>query len=196
MLGPNGAGKTALINLLMRYYLPRSGTITIDGLDTGLMPANEVRRQIGLVPQSAFLFNGTIRDNIGYGANSPGQDQIDKAARLAQAYDFIMALPEGMDTRIGDRGLRLSGGQRQRIALARALISDPPILVFDEATSMFDEDAENAFIAACSNALNNRTVVVVTHRPATLALADRVVILEDGRLEERCEPSRLNKATA
>ena len=196
LLGPNGAGKTALINLLMRYYLPQSGTITIDGVDTKLLLASEVRQQIGLVPQSAFLFNGTIRDNIGFGANSPGQDQIDEAARLAQAYDFIMELPEKMETRIGDRGLRLSGGQRQRIALARALINDPPILIFDEATSMFDEAGESAFIEACSNALEDRTVILVTHRPATLALADRVLVLEEGHLSEDLGHRRLNQATA
>ena len=161
------------------------------------MPIAELRRQIGLVPQSAFLFNGSIRDNIAFGAESPGQDQVDQAARLAQAYDFIMALPDKMDTRIGDRGLRLSGGQRQRIALARALINDPPILVFDEATSMFDEEGEAAFIAACSDALKDRTVLLVTHRPATLELADRVVILEDGRLREQPHvPAKLNQATA
>src|SRR5215218_7447627 len=114
LLGPNGAGKTAMINLLMRYYVPQSGSITVDGQDVAGMPIAELRRQIGLVPQSAFLFNGSIRDNIAFGAESPGQDQVDQAARLAQAYDFIMALPDKMDTRIGDRGLRLSGGQRQR----------------------------------------------------------------------------------
>ena len=193
LLGPNGAGKTAMINLLMRYYRPQSGSISLDGSDIGELPVTELRRQIGLVPQSAFLFNGTIRDNIAFGADSPGEERIERAACLAQAHDFIAALPYGMDTRIGDRGLRLSGGQRQRIALARALINDPPILVFDEATSMFDEEGESAFIEACSDALEGRTVILVTHRPATLALADRAVVLEHGRLVE--QPNRREQAS-
>jgi len=156
-----------------------------------------LRRQIGLVPQSAFLFNGTIRDNIGFGADAATQDQIDRAARFAQASEFISQLPDGMDTLIGDRGLRLSGGQRQRIALARALINDPPILLFDEATSMFDEEGEAGFIAACVEALKGRTVLLVTHRPATLALADRVLSLDDGALSEVLPASaKLSHASA
>jgi len=184
LLGSNGAGKTAIINLLMRYYLPVMGSIVLDGTDVSTLPLGYVRRQIGLVPQSVFLFNGTIRENIAFGADSPDQDRIESAVCLAQARDFIDALPDKMATRIGDRGLRLSGGQRQRIALARALINDPPILIFDEATSMFDEEGEAAFIRACSKALQNRTVIMVTHRPATLALADRVLVLENGQVTE------------
>ena len=197
LLGPNGAGKTAMINLLMRYYLPQSGSIMIDGRGIVDIPTRQLRRQIGLVPQSAFLFNGTIRDNIGFGADAPTQDQIDRAARFAQASEFISQLPDGMDTLIGDRGLRLSGGQRQRIALARALINDPPILLFDEATSMFDEEGEAGFIAACVEALKGRTVLLVTHRPATLALADRVLSLDDGALSEVLPASaKLSHASA
>jgi ABC-type multidrug transport system fused ATPase/permease subunit len=185
LLGANGAGKTAMINLLLRYYTPNTGEILVDGKDHAAIPTGDLRRQIGLVPQSAFLFNGTIRDNIGFGAQAPTAQQIERAAELAQARDFIAALPGGLDTLIGDRGLRLSGGQRQRIALARALINDPPILIFDEATSMFDEEGEAAFIASCIDALRGRTVLLVTHRPATLALADRIVTLEDGVVRDR-----------
>ncbi len=197
LVGPNGAGKTALINLLMRYYDPQSGAILFDGEDSRGLELSDLRGQIGLVPQSAFLFNGTIRDNIAFGGVNPTADQVDAAARLAQAYDFIMALPDRMETVIGDRGLRLSGGQRQRIALARALLKNPPILVFDEATSMFDDEGERAFIEACADALQGRTVILVTHRPATLALADRIVLLEDGRIRDSdTSPTRRSRATA
>ncbi|MEO7865272.1 MAG: ABC transporter ATP-binding protein [Sphingomicrobium sp.] len=180
LVGPNGVGKTALINLLMRFYTPQSGTILLDGRDIADMPIADVRRQIGLVPQAPLLFNATIRDNIAFGAEAATDRQVNAAARLAQASGFIATLPEGMETVIGDRGVRLSGGQKQRIALARALLKDPPILVFDEATSMFDDEGEHAFIEACGEALGGRTVILVTHRPATLALADRIVTLEDG----------------
>lgn len=184
LTGANGAGKTAIINLLMRFYDPQSGRICVDGGDIANRDLGQLRRQIGLVPQSTFLLNGTIRDNIAFGADNPGAVDIDHAARLAQAHDFITRLPAAMETVIGDRGVRLSGGQRQRIALARALIKDPPILVLDEATAMFDEDGEAALIRDCSEALSARTVILITHRPATLALADRIFLLERGMLSE------------
>jgi ATP-binding cassette subfamily B protein len=184
LTGVNGAGKTAIINLLIRFFEPQSGTIRVDGVDIAEMDLAQLRRQIGLVPQTTFLLNGTIRDNIAFGAEDPGAAEIDRAARLAQAHAFIAQMPEAMDTVIGDRGVRLSGGQRQRIALARALIKDPPILLLDEATAMFDEEGEAAFIRDCSEALSARTVILITHRPATLALADRILLLEDGALHE------------
>ncbi len=181
-VGPNGAGKTAIINLLMRFYDPDQGRIALDEIDTREMALPDLRRQIGLVPQLPILFNGTVRENIAFGAEQPSEAQIMEAARLGQAFDFVRDLPDGFDTRIGDRGVRLSGGQRQRVALARALIKDPPVLIFDEATSMFDDEGEAAFIAACSEALAGRTVILVTHRPATLALADRILSVEGGKL--------------
>lgn len=184
LTGANGAGKTAIINLLLRYYDPQSGTITVGGRDVMELDLADLRRHIGLVPQTTFLLNGTIRDNIAFGADGSSAAEIEEAARLAQANDFIAALPVGMNTLIGDRGVRLSGGQRQRIALARALIKDPPILLLDEATSMFDEQGEAGFIEECSSALSGRTVILITHRPATLALADRIFRLEDGSLSE------------
>lgn len=185
LTGANGAGKTAMINLLMRFHEPQEGTITLDGQDIRKIALQDLRRQIGLVPQLPILFNGTIRDNIAFGAIAPSDAEIEKAARDGQAFEFIDALPSRMNTVIGDRGVRLSGGQRQRIALSRALIKDPPILIFDEATSMFDEEGEAGFIAACSAALANRTVILVTHRPATLSLASRVFVLERGRVDGR-----------
>jgi ABC-type multidrug transport system fused ATPase/permease subunit len=154
------------------------------------MDVVELRQQIGLVPQMAYLFNGTIRDNIAFGAAAVSQRAIDDAAKLAQAYDFITELPDGMDTVIGDGGHCLSGGQRQRIALARALIKDPPVLVLDEATSMFDDDAECAFIDACADALEGRTVILITHRPATLALANRIVTIEQGSVTKIVDAER------
>jgi ATP-binding cassette subfamily B protein len=185
IVGPNGSGKTALLNLLLRYYEPQHGRILLDDTDIATVGVDDVRRQIGLVPQFPLLFNGTIRDNIAFGAVGATQAAIDAAASLAQATSFISALSEGMDTMIGDNGVRLSGGQRQKIALARALIKDPPILVFDEATSMFDDEGESGFVAACGDALKGRTVILVTHRPATLALATRIVGLEARHVREQ-----------
>ncbi|TNC46863.1 ABC transporter ATP-binding protein [Rubellimicrobium rubrum] len=182
LTGANGAGKTTMTSLLLRFEDPQQGTVRLDGMDLRAIALRDLRRQIGLVPQRPLLFHGTVRDNIGFGRDGATVAEIEAAARLAQAHDFILDLPEGYDTRIGENGVRLSGGQGQRIALARAILKDPPILILDEATSMYDLDGESAFVAAAASALKNRTVVVITHRPATLALADRVVRLDAGRI--------------
>ena len=182
LLGPNGAGKTALVNLLLRYYDPQDGEILLDGRPIAKLNLADLRRQIGLVPQLPLLFNASIRDNIAFGAHGAIDEQVEQAAATAQALDFIRALPHDFDTMIGDRGVQLSGGQRQRIALARALIKDPPILILDEATSMFDLDGEEKFIANCIEALAGRTVIMITHRPAILGLADRIVEVGKGRV--------------
>lgn len=195
LVGSNGAGKTAIINLLMRYYEPQGGNITLDGRDIRDYPLSDLRSQIGLVPQLPLLFNGTIRENIAFGAEHPSESTIQDAARLSQAHEFVCALPDGFDTLIGDRGVRLSGGQRQKIALARVLIKNPPILIFDEATSMFDDEGEAIFTAACSEALVDRTVILVAHRRATLASADRVLRVEDG-MAHGSEPHLLQLAQA
>ena len=142
------------------------------------MRLQDLRRQFGYVPQRPLLFNGTIADNIAFGQHSSGGDDaaaLARAVRLAQAEDFIARLPQGLETEIGDNGIRLSGGQGQRIALARALFRDPPIYILDEATSMYDVDAEAAFVEDCIEALRDRTVILITHRPASLALAQRVL---------------------
>lgn len=178
--GENGAGKTTIIRLLLGFYFPQKGAVTLDGTDIRQINVQDLRRQIGYVPQRALLFNGTVRENIAYGLEGASDSQIEKAARLAQALIFIEKFPDGFDTIIGDHGVRLSGGQRQRIALARAILKDPPILVLDEATSMYDLAGEAAFVEACKTALTGRTVILITHRPASLALADRIINVELG----------------
>ena len=175
--GENGAGKSTLAHLLMRLHDPQSGQILIDGTDIASVSLESLRRRIGVVPQHVLLFNGSVRDNIAYGRFDADDAAVERAAKLAQAHDFIVALPQGYDTFIGDQGVRLSGGQRQRIALARALLKDPPILILDEATAMFDPEGEARFIEGCRATLGGKTVLLITHRPASLALADRVVRL-------------------
>ena len=191
IVGPNGAGKSTLGHLLMRLHEPSAGQILIDGIDTASVSLASLRRQIGVVPQHVLLFNATVRDNIAYGRPEPGQAEIEAAAAAARAHDFIASLPQGYDTLIGDRGVRLSGGQQQRLALARALLKDPPILILDEATAMFDPQGEAEFLQACRDALKRRTVLLITHRPASLAAADRIVRMERGRIIEmrRSEPA-------
>ena len=184
LTGSNGAGKTTLVKLLQRFYLPQQGAIFLDGRDIASIRLHDLRQQIGNVPQRALLFNGTIRANIAYGLEGASDAEIETAARLAQAHDFIIELPQGFETQIGDHGVRLSGGQRQRIALARALVKNPPVLILDEATSMYDLEGEIAFIAACATALKGRTVILITHRPASLELADRTFAIENHMIVE------------
>lgn len=182
LTGENGAGKSTLAHLLMRLCKPDAGRILIDGDDIAGFDLTSLRENIGIVPQHVLLLNGSVKDNIGFGKWGAADEAIQDAARLAQAHAFISALPGGYDTQIGDQGVRLSGGQRQRIALARALLKDPPILILDEATAMFDPGGEASFISQCRETLDSRTVILITHRPASLALADRVVRMDSGRI--------------
>jgi ATP-binding cassette, subfamily B, bacterial len=177
LTGPNGVGKSTLVNLLLRYYAPATGRITLDGTDIAALDVRALRRQFGYVPQRPLLLDGTVRENIAFGMPDADPAAIERAARAAQAWDFITALPEGLDTLIGDDGVRLSGGQRQRLSLARALLTDPPVYIFDEATSMVDLEGEAAFVEECVRSLAGRTVIIITHRPASLALAHRIIAL-------------------
>ena len=182
IVGPNGAGKSTLAHLLMRLHAPSAGSIHVDGVDIAGVSLESLRRQIGVVPQHVLLFNASVRENIAYGRMEATPAQIEAAARAARAHDFIVALPQGYDTPIGDRGVRLSGGQQQRVALARALLKDPPILILDEATAMFDPQGEVEFLEECREVFARRTVLLITHRPASLAVANRIVRMEDGRV--------------
>ena len=175
--GPNGVGKSTLANLLMRFIEPLSGHIRIDGIDIAELELDNLRQQIGLVAQNTLLINSTVEENIAYGFPNADETAIKNAAEAARAAEFIEALPDGYNTVIGDQGVKLSGGQRQRLSLARTLLKNPPILILDEATAMFDPEGEKSFIRECHELLSQRTVILITHRPASLALADRILEL-------------------
>lgn len=184
LVGVSGAGKTTLIRLLQRLYTPERGRILIDGMDVGLMDAHWLRRQMGIVGQDTNLFNRSVRENITLGHADVPMETIMAAAKLAGAHDFILELPDGYDTRVGERGSKLSGGQRARIAIARALAMDPRLLLFDEATAALDYESERAIHDNLAEICAGRTVFIAAHRLSTLRLADRVLVLERGRLVE------------
>lgn len=184
LVGPSGAGKSTLLKLLMRFYDVTGGAISIDGDDLRDLPLAYVRRQIGFVQQEPFLFNGTVRDNILYGDLDAGQERIDTAARAARAHEFIAALPEGYETWIGERGVKLSVGQKQRVSIARVLLKDPPIVVFDEATSNIDTETEVKIREALTELTRGRTTFIIAHRLSTLHDVDRILVIDGGRLVE------------
>ncbi len=184
IVGLSGAGKTTIINLLTRFYEPTSGRILIDGLDIKKIKLSCLRRQIGLVTQDIILFNDTVRNNIAYGQNDIPLERIIAAAQLAMAHDFIMALPQGYDTLIGEKGGLLSSGQRQRIALARAIVRNPAVLILDEATSALDSESERLIQLALSNIVKERTTIIIAHRIWTVRHADRILVVDRGRIVE------------
>ncbi|GAB4582109.1 MAG: ABC transporter transmembrane domain-containing protein [Anaerolineales bacterium] len=184
LVGPSGAGKTTLVNLIARFYDPTQGRICIDGHDLRAIQLQSLRRQIGLVPQDTLLFGGTVRENILYGRLEATEAELIAAAQAANAHEFISQLPKGYDTLVGERGVKLSGGQRQRIAIARALLKDPRILLLDEATSALDSESEGLVQEALDRLMQNRTSIVIAHRLSTVQNANRIAVLEEGRLVE------------
>ena len=184
LIGPSGSGKTTLLALLQRFYSLTDGSITVDGVDIRRMTQRSLRSQIGVVFQDAHLFNDTVRANIAYGRPAAALADVEAAARAAHAHDFIMALPEGYDTIVRERGSRLSGGQRQRIAIARALLNNPPILILDEATSALDSESEYLIQRALKTLLSGRTAFVIAHRLSTVRDADRIVVIKEGVIAE------------
>lgn len=184
LVGMSGAGKSTLLKLLMRFYDVTEGVISIDGKDIRDMPIAYLRQQIGFVQQEPFLFNGTVRDNLLYGDLHADQARLEQAARAARAHEFIAALPEGYDTWIGERGVKLSVGQKQRVSIARVLLKDPPIVIFDEATSNIDTETEVKIREALAELTMGRTTFIIAHRLSTLHDVDRIVVLDNGRLVE------------
>ena len=194
LIGPSGSGKSTLMLLLERLYPITEGRILIDGIDIRAMTQQSLRSQIGVVFQDPYLFNDTVRANIAYGRPSASLPEIEAAARAAHAHEFIAELPEGYDTVLKERGSRLSGGQRQRIAIARALLRNPPILILDEATSALDSESEHLVQLALRHLLRGRTAFVIAHRLATVQQADRIVVLQEGRITEQGSPAELMAA--
>ena len=184
LVGSSGAGKTTLVNLIPRFHDPTAGAILIDGVDLREIRLSALRRQIGIVSQETLLFDDTVGNNIAYGKDEATEEAITDAARAAFAHDFIMKLPNGYDTLIGENGVRLSGGERQRLAIARALLRNPPILILDEATSSLDTESERMVQMALANLMKGRTTFVIAHRLSTVQRADRIAVLAGGRLVE------------
>ena len=184
VVGPSGAGKSTVANLLPRFYDTTGGRILVDGEDIRDVTLESLRSQVGIVPQETILFNGTVYDNILYGRLNATKDEIEAAARAANAHEFIENLPQGYQTMLGDRGVNISGGQRQRIAIARAILKNPRILILDEATSALDTESERVVQDALDRLLVGRTAFVIAHRLSTIKNADRILVLEDGRLVE------------
>jgi subfamily B ATP-binding cassette protein MsbA len=184
IVGKSGGGKTTLANLLPRFYVPTEGVVSIDGVDISNVTFSSLRGQFGIVSQDVVLFNDTVASNIAYGKPAAQKEEVLSAAKAAYAHDFIMELPHGYDTVVGERGARLSGGQSQRLSIARAVLKNPPILILDEATSSLDTASEMMVQRALENLMNNRTTFVIAHRLSTIRRADRIIVLDKGRILE------------
>ena len=184
IVGPSGAGKSTIFQLALRFYDPRRGSITLDGMDVSKLDPAELRRQIALVPQDAFVFGANVADNVAYGSPNATREAIVAAAKQAAADGFISTLPQGYDTLLGERGVTLSGGERQRLAIARAILKDAPVLLLDEATSALDAESETLVQGALDRLMAGRTTLVIAHRLATIVNADRILVIEAGALVE------------
>ncbi len=185
LVGPSGAGKTTIASLVPRFWDVEDGAVLLDGIDIRTLALADLRRAIGTVPQEPALFAGTIRENIAYARPAATDDEVEAAAKVANAHDFITHLPEQYDTVVGERGVKLSGGQRQRIAIARAVLKNPPVLILDEATSSLDNESERLVEAALERLQVGRTTLIIAHRLSTVQRADRLIVLEHGRIVER-----------
>jgi subfamily B ATP-binding cassette protein MsbA len=184
LVGSSGAGKSTLVDLIPRFYDPQQGQVLVDGHDVRTVSLPSLRERLGIVTQEVLLFNDTVRNNIAYGLGDVAQDQLEAAALAANAHDFIMRMPAGYDTLIGDRGTMLSGGQRQRLSIARAILKNPPILILDEATSALDTESEQLVQEAIDRLVRDRTTFVIAHRLSTIRGADRIFALQAGRIVE------------
>jgi ATP-binding cassette subfamily B protein len=182
LIGHTGAGKTTLAALVPRFYDVQEGKVTLDGVDVRDVTLASLRREIGVIAQDPFLFSATVRENIAFGRPDATDEEVERAARLAQAHEFVEALPDGYDTLIGERGITLSGGQRQRVAIARALVVDPRILILDDATASVDATTEAKIRLGLREAMRDRTTIIIAHRLSTIALADEIVVVDDGRI--------------
>ena len=182
LVGPTGVGKTTMANLIPRFYDPTEGRILVDGVDIRTVSISSLRRNVGMVLQDVFLFNGTVAENIAFGSPGATLEAIIKAAVAAEADEFIREMPNGYDTHIGERGVKLSGGQRQRLAIARAILYNAPILILDEATSSVDAETEEKIAAALERLIGGRTTIVIAHRLSTIRRADRIIVLGDGEI--------------
>ena len=184
-VGPSGAGKSTVASLLPRFYDATNGSITIDGQDIRKVTLDSLREQVGIVPQETVLFNGSVYDNILYGRLDATREEVEAAAKAANAHDFIVQLPNGYETMLGDRGMNISGGQRQRISIARAILKNPQILILDEATSALDTESERVVQEALDRLMVGRTSFVIAHRLSTIKNADKIMVLEKGQLIEQ-----------
>jgi ATP-binding cassette subfamily B protein len=191
LVGPTGSGKTTLAALVPRFYDADAGRVLVDGVDVRELARRSLRREIGVISQDPFLFSASIRDNVALGMPDAPFEAVEAAARAAQAHDFILELPHGYDTVVGERGITLSGGQRQRLAIARALLIDPRILILDDATASVDATTEARIRAGLREVMRGRTTIIIAHRLSTIALADEIVVLDHGRVAARGTQSEL-----
>ena len=184
LVGPSGAGKSTVANLMPRFYDVTAGRLLIDGIDVRDVTFSSLRQQIGLVPQETMLFNASVRENILYGRLDATDDEVVAAAKAANAHEFIMSLPQGYETDIGQRGIKLSGGQKQRLSIARVFLKNPPILIFDEATSALDNESEKVVQDSLEKLAKNRTTFVIAHRLSTIKNAEKILVLTENGIEE------------